>query len=111
MSDQGIGEEEQGVDSSGRSDGSLWLDVSWLSPCESFSHLRASGPFPSKTWPFLLGEGIQPALSGYQVRLCSSFSFFPSRPTDCVEVHHEGHGASPADWPSALLCHPDVCYH
>ena len=63
----------------GGCDGSLWLDVSWLSLYKSFSHLRTSGPFPSKTWPFLLGEGIQPALSGAaEWGLCSSFSFFPS---------------------------------
>ena len=54
----------KGLIPQGRGDGSLWLEVSWLSLGESFSHLRTSGPFPSKTWPFLLGESTQPALSG-----------------------------------------------
>lgn len=45
------------------------------------------------------------------MRLRWSFSSLPSRPADCAEVHHEGHGAPPANWPPALLCHPDVCHH
>lgn len=63
-----------------------------------------------------LGEGKQSLLyqrvqgkATFAIHL--PFSSLPCRPADCVEVHHEGHGASSADRPSALLCHPDVCYH
>ena len=67
--------------------------------------------FPQRLAPLLPGRS-QPAVSGGAKRgFHLSFSVFPSRLADCVEVHHEGHGASSADWSSALLCHPDVCYH
>ena len=38
-------------------------------------------------------------------------------PLHCVrsssgfEVHHESHGTSAADWPTAVLCHPYVCHN
>lgn len=33
------------------------------------------------------------------------------RPTDCPEVHHEGHDPAAPDRPSLVLRHPHVCNH
>jgi len=39
---------------------------------------------------------------------CLLFHF---RFTGGFEVHFQGPGASDADWPPCLLCHPDLCHH
>lgn len=36
---------------------------------------------------------------------------FVRRSADRAEVHHEGHGATAADWSPPLLCHPHVRHY
>lgn len=107
----GQDEEEEGTDPRGKSEWQFWLDWFWLSLCKRslsfqdqwfFSWHKCPPPGRGET------ELVQAGVPS-KVRLSSSS--LPCRPADCVEVHHEGHGAPAADRPPALLRHPDVRYH